>query len=137
MNWCFSSSIKRWYICEPIATRYFREITGMTKRYDDNDKVFLPHHTSKNQYSAQLWFERGSIVTFLKVITSYITSDEYEPRPFGVAWTEVSTRLYCLRYTDFWQWCSDKFTKLIIKSKALVFCDACYIFINYYNSVKK
>ena len=41
------------YIGEPISTRYVREITGMIKRYDNNEKVFLPHHTSNHQYYAQ------------------------------------------------------------------------------------
>ena len=49
-------------IGEPIVTRYAREITGMTTIYENYEKVFLPHHTSKHQYYAQWYFERGSIV---------------------------------------------------------------------------
>ena len=64
-------------------------------------------------------------------MTSYTTSAEYEPRPFNAAWTEGSTRFYCFSYTDFWRRWSDKFPKLMIKSKALDICDACYIFCNY------
>ena len=56
---------------------------------------------------------------------NYTTSAEYEPRPFDVAWTEVSTILDCLRYTDFWRRWSNKFPKLFIKSKALDVRDAC------------
>ena len=40
-------------IGETIATRYVRDITGMITRYDNYEKVFLPHHTSKHQYYAQ------------------------------------------------------------------------------------
>ena len=35
-------------IGEYITTRYVREITDMKKRYDNNEKVLLPHHTSKH-----------------------------------------------------------------------------------------
>ena len=76
-------------ISEPIAKRYFREITGMTTRDEYDEKVFLPHHTSKHQYYAQWCFERRSIVTKKHLgMTSYTTTAEYEPRPFGVAWYE-------------------------------------------------
>ena len=37
-------------ICEPIATRYFRDITGTTTGYENDKKVSLPHHTLKHQY---------------------------------------------------------------------------------------
>ena len=70
-------------------------------------------------------------------MTSYTTSAEYEPRPFDATWTEVSTILYCLRYTAFWWIWSDKFPRLIIKSKALDICYACCISCNYYKSLKK
>ena len=61
-------------ISEPIAKRYFREITGMTTRYDNDEKVFLPHHTSKHQYYAQWCFEYGLIVTKKNLgMTSYTT----------------------------------------------------------------
>ena len=104
----------------------------MKTRYDNNEKVLLSHHTWKHQYYAHWCFERGSIVTKKHLgITIYTTSDEYEPRPFDAAWTEVSTRVYCLSYNYFWQHWSNKFPKLIIKSKALDFCDACYIFCNH------
>ena len=126
------------YIGEHISTRYFRDITGMTTRYDNYDKVFLTHHTSNHQYYAQRRFERGSIVTVKHlVITSYTTSAEYEPRPFDASWPEGSTILYCLRYTSFWRRWRDKFPKLIIKSNILGVCDAYYIFRNYYKSLKK
>ena len=73
---------------EPIATRYIRDITIMTKRDDNNKKVFLPHHTSKNQYCAQWRFVSGSIVTRRHLgMASYTTSAEYEPRQFYAAWT--------------------------------------------------
>ena len=49
-------------IGENIATRYVRDITGMTKRDDNDEKVFLPHHTSRHQYYSQWCFESGSIV---------------------------------------------------------------------------
>ena len=68
---------------------------------------------------------------------NYTTSFEYELGPFDVAWTEVSTRLYCLRYTAFWRRWRDNFPRLIIKSKALDVCDACYIYRNYYKCLKK
>ena len=110
----------------------------MTTRDDDDKKVFLPYHTSNHQYYAQWCFEHGSIVTEKHVgVTSYTTSAEYEPIPFDVAWPEESTRLDCLRYTAFWRRWSNKIPKLIIKSKALDVCDACYIFCNYYKSLKK
>ena len=64
-------------------------------------------------------------------MASYTTSAEYEPRPFDADWPEGSTRLDFLSYTDFWRHWSNKFPKLIIKSKALGVCDACYIFRNY------
>ena len=73
----FPNKLKE-YICEPIATRYVRDITGVTIRYDNDKKVFLPHHTSKHQHYAQWGFEGGSIVTKKNLcITSYTTSDEY------------------------------------------------------------
>ena len=40
-------------IGETISTRYVREITGMTTRDDNDNKVFLPHHTSNHQYYSQ------------------------------------------------------------------------------------
>ena len=43
----------------------------------------------------------------------------------------------CLSYTNFWWIWSNKFPKLIIKSKALDVFDSCYILLNYYNSLKK
>ena len=46
-------------IGEPITTRYIREINSMTTIYDNYDKVFLPHHTSKHKYCTQWCFERG------------------------------------------------------------------------------
>ena len=49
-------------IGEPIATRYVRDITGMTTRDDNDGKVFLAHHTSNHQCYAQWCFECGSIV---------------------------------------------------------------------------
>ena len=70
---------------------------------DDNEKVFLPHHTSNNQYYEQLCFERGSIVKFCLGMTSYNTPAEYEPIPFGESWPEESKILDCLNYTDFWR----------------------------------
>ena len=51
------------YIGEPIVKRSVRDITGMTTRDDNNEKLFLPPHTSKHQYYSQWCFERGSIVT--------------------------------------------------------------------------
>ena len=33
---------------EHIAAIYFRDVTDMTTRNDYNEKVFLPHHTSKH-----------------------------------------------------------------------------------------
>ena len=70
-------------------------------------------------------------------MTSYTTSTEYEPWPFYTAWSEGSTILDFLSYTAFWRCWSDKFPKLMIKSKALVVCDSCYIFSHYYKSLKK
>ena len=70
-------------------------------------------------------------------ITSYTRSAEYEPRPFDVAWSEGSTILDFLNYTALWRRWSNKFPILIIKSKALVVCGACYIFRDYYKSLKK
>ena len=35
-------------IGEPITKRYIIEFTGVTKIDDDNENVFLPHHTSKH-----------------------------------------------------------------------------------------
>ena len=70
-------------------------------------------------------------------MTSYTTSAEYKPRPFDAACPEGSTILDCLSYTAFWRHRSDKFSELIIKSKALDVCDDCYIFCHYYNSLKK
>ena len=64
-------------------------------------------------------------------MTSYTISAEYEPRPFDAALPEGSTRLDCLSRTDFWRRCSNKFPKLIIKSKTLDVYYACYIFLNY------
>ena len=49
-------------IGEPISTRYIIDIPGTTTRDADNKKLFLPHHTPKNQYYVQWCFERGSIV---------------------------------------------------------------------------
>ena len=118
-------------IGEPIVTRYSREITGITTRYEDGEKVFLPHHNLKHCYYTQYGFELGSIFTNKIGMTIYTTSSEYEPIPFDAAWPEVSTRLDCLRYTAFWLCQSDKFTKLMIESKTLNVCDACYIFFNY------
>ena len=37
-------------IGEHIATRYVRDINVMTTRHDDDEKVFFPHHTSKQHY---------------------------------------------------------------------------------------
>ena len=39
-------------IGETIAIRYVRNITGTTTRYEEDEKVFLPQHTSKHQYYA-------------------------------------------------------------------------------------
>ena len=39
-------------IGEPIATRYFREITVITIIDDENKKLFLPKHSSNHQYYA-------------------------------------------------------------------------------------
>ena len=36
----------------PIATRYVKKITGMTTDYN-NKNLFLPYHTSNNQYCTQ------------------------------------------------------------------------------------
>ena len=47
---------------EPIATRYVRDITGMTTIHDDYEKVFLPHLTLNHQYYAQWCFDHVSIV---------------------------------------------------------------------------
>ena len=81
-------------IGEPIVTRYSREITGITTRYEDNEELFLPHRTSKHQYYAHWWFERGSIVTKIHLcITSYTTQCEYEPIPFYADYPEGSTIL--------------------------------------------
>ena len=33
-------------IGETITTRYVIDIAGMTTRYDDGNKMLLPHHTS-------------------------------------------------------------------------------------------
>ena len=63
-------------IDEPITTRYLRNITDNTTIYDNDEKVFLPHHNSKQQYHAQFCFERRSIVT-KKSMTSYNKSTEY------------------------------------------------------------
>ena len=68
---------------------------------------------------------------------NYTTSYEYEPRPFDAAWIEGSPRLDFLSYTTFWRFWSNKCPKLIIKSKDLDVCDACYTFRNYYKSLKK
>ena len=67
----------------------------------------------------------------------YNTSAEYEPIPFGAACPEGSTRLDFLSYTYFWRRWSDKFPKIIFKSKSLDFYDTCYIFCNYYKSLNK
>ena len=67
----------------------------------------------------------------------YTTSAEYEPRSFDATWTEGSEKLDCMSYTDFWRSWINTFPKLIIKSKALYVCDACYICRNYYNSLNK
>ena len=81
-------------IDEPIATRNVKDITGVTTRDDDEEKLFLPHHTSKHQYYKQWCFQHISIVTETKLgMKSYTTSPEYEPRPFYAAWYEGSTRL--------------------------------------------
>ena len=40
-------------IGEHIAKIYVRYITDIETRDDDNEKVFLPHHTSNRQYYAQ------------------------------------------------------------------------------------
>ena len=42
-----------------------------------------------------------------------------------------------LGYTYFWWHWSNKFPKLVVKSKALGVCGACYIFCNYYKSLRK
>ena len=90
-------------IGKPIANIYVREITGMTTRYDNDDSVFLPYHTSNHQYYAQWCFQRGSIFTKKHLgMTSYTTWAEYKPRPFYAAWYEGSTRLDCLSCTAFW-----------------------------------
>ena len=113
--------------------KYKSEISlEQQKIYENYDKVFLPHHASKHQYFSHWCFERGYIFTKKHLgMKIHTTSDEYEPRPFDAAWTEVSTRVYCLSYNYFWQHWSNKLPKLIIKSKALDFCDACYIFCNH------
>ena len=64
-------------------------------------------------------------------MTIYTPLAEYEATPFDAAWTEGSTGSDCLRCTVFWRRWSDKFLKLMIKSKALDVCDNCYIFCNY------
>ena len=58
----FSHQLKD-YIGEPIARIYFRDITNMTTRYDDEEKVFFPHRNSDNQYYAQWCFQRGYVVS--------------------------------------------------------------------------
>ena len=69
----------------------------MTTIYDDEEKVFLPLHTSKHQYYAQWCFDHGSIVTERHLgMTSYTILYGYEPRPFDAAFTEVSAILDCL-----------------------------------------
>ena len=70
-------------------------------------------------------------------MTSYTASDEYETILFDAACPEGYTILDYLSCTEFWRLWSDKFPKLMIKSKALDVCDACHIFINYYKSIKK
>ena len=66
----------------------------MTTRDDYDEKVFLPHHTSKHQYCEQWCFEHRYIVTKKHLdMTSYNTSSEYEPMPFDAAWTEGLTIL--------------------------------------------
>ena len=110
----------------------------MTTIYEYNEKLFLPHKNSNQQYYALWHFENGSIVMKKHLhMTSYTTSDEYEPRPFDAAHPEGSTIFDCLSYTAFWRYWRDKFTKLMIKSKAMGACDICYIFHNYYKSLKK
>ena len=49
-------------IGETISTIHVRDITGITTIDDNNNKLFLPHHTSKHQYYAQWFFERVSII---------------------------------------------------------------------------
>ena len=48
-------------IGEPIARRYVIDITGMTTRDDNNEKLLLPQHTSKHQYYVNWYFECGYI----------------------------------------------------------------------------
>ena len=70
-------------------------------------------------------------------MTSYTTSYEYGPIQLDESWPEGSTRLDCLSYTIFCRRWIDKFPKLMIKSKVLDVCDACYIFCNYYKIIEK
>ena len=70
-------------------------------------------------------------------MTTYTKSSEYEPRPFYAACPKGSTILDCLIYNTFWRRWGDKSPKIFIKSKDLDVCDSCYIFCNYYKSIKK
>ena len=110
----------------------------MTTIYEDDDKVFLPHHNSKHQYYAHWYFDCGSIVKEKNLgMTSYTPSSEYVSRPFDSAWLEGSTRLDFWGYTDFWRRWSNECTKQMIKSKYSDVCDACYILYNYYKTLTK
>ena len=113
------------YIGETIAKIYVWDITGMTTRDDDGDKVFLPYHTSKHQYCVQCYFERGCIVTKtfshekLYHISLILTN---------IIWFSLSQRInkiVFLSYTSFWRSWSNKFPKLVIKSKYWGVYDYC------------
>ena len=110
---------------EPYATRFIREITGMSIRKEEEGQVELPSSFTKRKLYAQYCYSRGYKVK-ASAKGSYGKTEGYEVRPIDdILWPEGSVSLPVCSWKDFLVIWKVNLPKLTIRNPCEDTCGDC------------
>jgi len=111
---------------ESYATRFIREITGMSLRADEEDAVELPSSFTKRKLYAQYCFSRGYVVK-ANAKGSYGKIEDYQHRPYDeVLWPEGTSPLCVCCWKNFLLIWKKNFPNLTIRNPCEDTCGDCF-----------
>lgn len=122
---------------EPYATRFIREITGMSLREDEEGAVELPSSFTKRKLYAEYCFSRGYKVK-ADAKGSYGKMQQYEERAIDdMLWPEGSVPLPVCSWKDFLKLWKQHFPQLSIRNPCEDTCGECAKYRNSFRLLDK
>lgn len=111
---------------EAYATRFIREITGLSLRNEEEGAVELPSSFTKRKLYTQYCFSRGYVIK-PTAKGSYGSVEDYERRPFDdILWPEGTMSLPVCCWKSFLQIWKNNFPHLTIRNPCEDTCGDCF-----------